>query len=282
MPPSPLASHPASLRDLHLVLTRATTVMRASPSVLQLTGHPLQSFLGVALHGLVHDDDAAVFLAELEQATHSAAYVFRFFARLRTAHPSQAYAAFDFHGHFQRAVPIAFFVCVARPAFLSSSMHMDTLLDLKTTELRLLREIADLRAERDNESPVCPPSDPVRFLVTSPSLQSSEGGCTTTVCGDLGIPYKLKPFERTKPGPERPGHLICTWCATTEAPEWRRGPGGPKTLCNACGLKYSKSCRKSPSSSRSIVPSRERRKRTDGRMNTVYSPPTSSKSPSVD
>ncbi|KAL1641405.1 white collar 2 type of transcription factor [Diplodia intermedia] len=279
MPPSPLASPPAAVRDLHMVLSRATTVMRASPSVLQLTGHPLQSFLGVALHGLVHDDDAAVFLAELEQATHSAAYVFRFFARLRTAHPSPAYAAFDFHGHFQRAVPIAFFVCVARPAFLSSSMHMDTLLDLKTTELRLLREIADLRAERDNESPARPPADPVRFLVTSPSLQYSEGGCTT-VCGDLGIPYKLKPFESTKPGPEPPGHFICTWCATTEAPEWRRGPDGPKTLCNACGLKYSKSCRKS-ASSRAIVPSREGRKRTDGHMTNANSPP-SLRFPSVD
>ncbi|KAI7905136.1 uncharacterized protein BX663DRAFT_541374 [Cokeromyces recurvatus] len=33
---------------------------------------------------------------------------------------------------------------------------------------------------------------------------------------------------------------ICTDCGTTEAPEWRRGPNGPKTLCNACGLRWSK------------------------------------------
>mmetsp|Transcript_45407 Transcript_45407/g.114287 ORF Transcript_45407/g.114287 Transcript_45407/m.114287 type:complete len:391 (+) Transcript_45407:104-1276(+) len=32
------------------------------------------------------------------------------------------------------------------------------------------------------------------------------------------------------------GH--CRQCGTTESPEWRRGPHGPKTLCNACGIQY--------------------------------------------
>ncbi|KAL0227743.1 hypothetical protein RCL1_003886 [Eukaryota sp. TZLM3-RCL] len=35
------------------------------------------------------------------------------------------------------------------------------------------------------------------------------------------------------------GHY-CHKCGTTETPEWRKGPDGPKTLCNACGLAYSK------------------------------------------
>mmetsp|Transcript_38102 Transcript_38102/g.52938 ORF Transcript_38102/g.52938 Transcript_38102/m.52938 type:complete len:404 (+) Transcript_38102:35-1246(+) len=34
--------------------------------------------------------------------------------------------------------------------------------------------------------------------------------------------------------------LQCQRCGTKETPEWRRGPHGPKTLCNACGLKYAK------------------------------------------
>ncbi|KAL7311743.1 hypothetical protein PS15m_009467 [Mucor circinelloides] len=37
---------------------------------------------------------------------------------------------------------------------------------------------------------------------------------------------------------------ICTDCGTTDAPEWRRGPSGPKTLCNACGLRWSKTKKK--------------------------------------
>lgn len=36
----------------------------------------------------------------------------------------------------------------------------------------------------------------------------------------------------------------CHSCSTTETPEWRRGPDGARTLCNACGLHYSKLLRK--------------------------------------
>ncbi|KAL1932038.1 hypothetical protein VTP01DRAFT_9094 [Rhizomucor pusillus] len=39
------------------------------------------------------------------------------------------------------------------------------------------------------------------------------------------------------------GHR-CHSCQTTETPEWRRGPDGARTLCNACGLHYSKLLRK--------------------------------------
>lgn len=39
-----------------------------------------------------------------------------------------------------------------------------------------------------------------------------------------------------------PGHS-CQECGTTQSPEWRKGPNGSKTLCNACGLRYAKRLR---------------------------------------
>ncbi|XP_049378835.1 GATA transcription factor 11-like [Solanum stenotomum] len=30
----------------------------------------------------------------------------------------------------------------------------------------------------------------------------------------------------------------CTHCEVTKTPQWREGPLGPKTLCNACGVRY--------------------------------------------
>ena len=30
---------------------------------------------------------------------------------------------------------------------------------------------------------------------------------------------------------------VCTDCGTLDSPEWRKGPNGPKSLCNACGCK---------------------------------------------
>jgi len=42
----------------------------------------------------------------------------------------------------------------------------------------------------------------------------------------------------------------CENCGVTDTPEWRRGPTGPHTLCNACGIHYlkkSKRLKKEPS-----------------------------------
>ncbi|GMJ11173.1 GATA transcription factor 15 [Hibiscus trionum] len=33
---------------------------------------------------------------------------------------------------------------------------------------------------------------------------------------------------------------FCTDCKTTKTPLWRGGPAGPKSLCNACGIKHRK------------------------------------------
>ncbi|KAI7850702.1 hypothetical protein BDC45DRAFT_237827 [Circinella umbellata] len=35
----------------------------------------------------------------------------------------------------------------------------------------------------------------------------------------------------------------CHSCQSTETPEWRKGPMGPRTLCNACGLIWAKLAR---------------------------------------
>lgn len=50
-------------------------------------------------------------------------------------------------------------------------------------------------------------------------------------------------------------HLVsqtCSHCGTKKTPQWRRGPKGPGTLCNACGIRYRNG---------SIEPKRHRSKR---------------------
>ncbi|KAK6129439.1 hypothetical protein DH2020_036815 [Rehmannia glutinosa] len=37
-----------------------------------------------------------------------------------------------------------------------------------------------------------------------------------------------------------PSPKSCSDCHTTRTPLWRGGPHGPKSLCNACGIKYNK------------------------------------------
>lgn len=52
---------------------------------------------------------------------------------------------------------------------------------------------------------------------------------------------ELGEFSETKrclePGESRETKR-CTHCAVTKTPQWREGPLGPKTLCNACGVRY--------------------------------------------
>ena len=36
--------------------------------------------------------------------------------------------------------------------------------------------------------------------------------------------------------------LRCLDCGQQNTPQWRMGPEGPKTLCNACGVKFLKRC----------------------------------------
>ncbi|KAI9490773.1 hypothetical protein BDB00DRAFT_790018 [Zychaea mexicana] len=46
----------------------------------------------------------------------------------------------------------------------------------------------------------------------------------------------------------------CESCGTDSSPEWRKGPSGHKTLCNACGLRYSRSVAPSSSTTSYIKP----------------------------
>eukprot|EP00877_Chromochloris_zofingiensis_P012099 jgi/Chrzof1/7142/Cz02g12190.t1 len=35
-------------------------------------------------------------------------------------------------------------------------------------------------------------------------------------------------------------NMLCDWCHTTSAPQWRKGPAGFDSLCNACGVRFSR------------------------------------------
>ncbi|KAB5596254.1 White collar 2 protein [Ceratobasidium theobromae] len=45
---------------------------------------------------------------------------------------------------------------------------------------------------------------------------------------------------RKKPKKAPQEQYVCVTCGRTDSPEWRKGPLGAKTLCNACGLRWAK------------------------------------------
>lgn len=72
-----------------------------------------------------------------------------------------------------------------------------------------------------------------------PPMQLNFGGLGGRITTGSATPIKQKPREVAPARLPSPygGPKSCTQCGTTRTPQWREGPCGPKTLCNACGVK---------------------------------------------
>lgn len=81
----------------------------------------------------------------------------------------------------------------------------------------------------------------VRGQHSSPGTQSVEDACD-----DMSRRKKMRKSHGTE-------QYVCMTCGRTDSPEWRKGPQGPKTLCNACGLRWAKEVRNKGDDSLSAV-----------------------------
>ncbi|XWS17699.1 hypothetical protein CRYUN_Cryun33cG0089500 [Craigia yunnanensis] len=100
---------------------------------------------------------------------------------------------------------------------------------------------------RSKRSRAAPCNWASRLLVLSPTTSSSEPDIVVPVQPPPQTHPGKKPVKTTsskkKDGGEGGGVANsdgrkCLHCATDKTPQWRTGPMGPKTLCNACGVRY--------------------------------------------
>ncbi|XVF48543.1 hypothetical protein PTKIN_Ptkin03bG0199200 [Pterospermum kingtungense] len=100
---------------------------------------------------------------------------------------------------------------------------------------------------RSKRSRAAPCNWASRLLVLSPTTSSSEPEIVAPVQPPPPNYQGKKPVKTTsskkKNGGEGGGVANsdgrkCLHCATDKTPQWRTGPMGPKTLCNACGVRY--------------------------------------------
>ncbi|ORY68613.1 uncharacterized protein BCR38DRAFT_135231 [Pseudomassariella vexata] len=84
----------------------------------------------------------------------------------------------------------------------------------------------------------------LRYVEGERSLGITTGNASPTlVKGDAGIAIPIDRDPRTGEKKKKlkvAEEYVCTDCGTLDSPEWRKGPSGPKTLCNACGLRWAK------------------------------------------
>ncbi|KAK4031885.1 hypothetical protein C8A01DRAFT_51182 [Parachaetomium inaequale] len=75
-----------------------------------------------------------------------------------------------------------------------------------------------------------------------------------SMCGDGIKPaYAIQEVKKRRGRAAPPGR--CNSCNRVDTPEWRRGPDGARTLCNACGLHYAKLERRRQLDQRLLRPS---------------------------
>ncbi|XP_051140305.1 GATA transcription factor 5-like [Andrographis paniculata] len=87
---------------------------------------------------------------------------------------------------------------------------------------------------------------PVLSPSSSTSSSISSASSTTTSFSPpnlLLVPAQPKPAKKQKKKPADGGGAAaqprkCSHCGVTKTPQWRAGPMGSKTLCNACGVRY--------------------------------------------
>lgn len=67
----------------------------------------------------------------------------------------------------------------------------------------------------------------------------SQVSVTNVECNSEALEKKKQRRKLSRNQMERKAmKRTCTHCLTDKTPQWRMGPKGPKTLCNACGVRY--------------------------------------------
>ncbi|KAH7063650.1 hypothetical protein B0J12DRAFT_540295, partial [Macrophomina phaseolina] len=250
----------SSLHSLHFILSPSTTILRVSTNCLSLLGCEPNLLLGQRLAALIHRDDARVFNSELHDALRSPSSAsFRFHCRIRSVVAADfSHSAFELLGNYQVTPPATLsplqlmmpppgiFSIMARPAVTKRGRELDGMLELKVEQIRLMRRIEDLQRQvaaadtDDDESPVegeSSSADPTRSsrsrVSSSASIHKpSRSRSSPPRMGDESPATKAELLTKRK---FLGRQYRCSRCGRTDSPEWRRGPDGPKTLCNACG-----------------------------------------------
>ncbi|CAI7659170.1 unnamed protein product [Penicillium viridicatum] len=313
------------MKDMLLLLTPQGWITYANPSCKNITGHVAKQLEGTLLAQYIHEDDQPILQRNMDGSV-AANQSFR--AHLRFQKTNGTYCLMEAYGHSHIANqeelqagrttaangPCTGFFLVCRPYINKASQLLDSFLEHKIENARLIQQITKLKQEEDeemtaarvpssrsaqeNRGPVTEnqgqrsarsgemSSDPDTTDTVGPNSEESDTSQSTgygpgsntrevyshidgiefmtglnyaegersqglstgvsrgrLVHCDIDITTAADQERNAQEGDRRKrlkAQHVCTDCGTADSPEWRKGPNGPKTLCNACGLRWSK------------------------------------------
>ncbi|BCR82912.1 GATA transcription factor LreB [Aspergillus chevalieri] len=320
----------AEMKDMFLLLSADGTITYASPSCQSITGYTTKQLEGKPLSYFTHQDDRAIFSEELDQcvATGCALHLHFRFSRVgdshcileASGHPHMSNQGGNNADGNSKPYDGVFIIC--RPYPTKSAQFIDSFLEHKIENIRLMQQVTRLKEEEEEESKANKApyarsdhssssnktyfNQPPRFIASNPAgftgtiipdfitsaeeyessdtlepeqpkpfaaenlshiegievltgLHYGEGersqGISTGIrrgrliqCDTdfTKIDQQVRSMEESDRRKRLRGEYRCSDCGTSDSPEWRKGPKGPKTLCNACGLRWAKKKRQTP------------------------------------
>lgn len=308
------------MKDMLVLLDAQGRITYASPSAKPITGRAAKQLEGSHMSQYIHEVDRPIFLRDMDD---SVATNKPFRTHVRFQKTNNTYCLIEVYGHAHIASHNASqgrrasdeerctgFFLVCRPYPTKNSQLLDSFLEHKIENARLVQQIAKLKQEEEEEAnlnrlphpkieeqksllenmaaahavlsedsneTVAPdsnsnsddsdPNNAGDFFADRPSRdegishidgievmtglyygdgERSQGLSTGLRKGrlihcDIDITTAADQARNAQEGDRRKrlkGQHTCGDCGTADSPEWRKGPNGPKTLCNACGCEF--------------------------------------------
>ncbi|EEC79747.1 hypothetical protein OsI_21119 [Oryza sativa Indica Group] len=117
----------------------------------------------------------------------------------------------------------------------SSTGSVDCTLSLGTPSSRRAEPVAAAAPAANHGAPV-----PAHYPSLSAATVSWDATAESYYCGQQGRPATGAAKCAAGAGHDALLDRRCANCGTASTPLWRNGPRGPKSLCNACGIRYKK------------------------------------------
>jgi len=194
------------LRDFLHILTPDGRIVYISPSSQVLTGYPPDELLNKFIVDFIHADDSGIFVREFNESIASG-HPLRFFYRFRKKDGS--YTIFESHGHphltseaaqFGPSNTAGFcrgFFMMARPYPTKNAGLLDSFLEHKMENERLIKRINDLKREEEEDA------DDANKTYLSSKQGTSENPTESETTVTASTAFKANPSV-TMPPPTQP------------------------------------------------------------------------------
>ncbi|PVG04224.1 hypothetical protein CPB86DRAFT_747542 [Serendipita vermifera] len=252
-----------------LVFSQTGTIIHCDAAINTVTGYSEEQITGRNFSELLHPGDTLEFFKAFEDCIATQKEL-TFYVRIKPSdHRDTTSRVLELKANPYQAPGTTENLCVfamLSPYPTPSVGDLDSFLALKLENEQLARRIEDLKNGHFSDESFGEDSDDnvetgegrpdtivdkseralaqAQAVLGAAAATNNQPNTSSGVANPSGAPGEmgadgLPPKKKRRVTDAQQGR-VCTACGRNNSPEWRKGPQGPKTLCNACGLRWAK------------------------------------------